>query len=78
MAENTVVIFASDARNIKFINLDTFNAFPPIKNGGHICEGASNYPLRGMKWQVWEGGIHVPALVHNPLNPASQGKTFHG
>ncbi len=27
---------------------------------------------------MWEGGIRVPALVHNPLNSDSQGKTFHG
>ncbi len=26
---------------------------------------------------MWEGGINVPALVHNPLSPATQGKTFH-
>ena len=54
---NSVIIFVSD-------------------NGGHIHDrytggregcGASNYPLRGDKNTLWEGGTRTPAFVHSPL-----------
>ena len=53
-------------------------------NGGAIedCKpnGASNYPLRGGKCSVWEGGTRGTALVYGPGLPAGlhwQG-LFHG
>jgi arylsulfatase A-like enzyme len=33
-------------------------------NGGPPANSSSNGPLRGYKQQTWEGGIHVPFLLH--------------
>ncbi|XP_066950764.1 uncharacterized protein [Macrobrachium rosenbergii] len=38
-------------------------------NGGSIKMGASNYPLRGGKSNLLEGGTRGPAFIHSPLLP---------
>lgn len=49
-AENTLIIFTSD-------NGATFN-------GGYDREFfEGNKPLRGMKTQLWDGGIRVPCIA---------------
>ncbi|GFR28709.1 arylsulfatase B [Trichonephila clavata] len=51
MLENTVVIFVSD-------------------NGGEVDPEigfGSNFPLRGNKMTLWEGSLHLPALIWSPL-----------
>ena len=59
----TVIIFMSD-------------------NGGRYITGANktsnpNYPLRGYKSTVYEGGTRVPGLVHAPgLLPATGGNRW--
>ncbi|XP_076449987.1 arylsulfatase B-like [Babylonia areolata] len=32
-------------------------------NGGDVQHGSSNWPLRGSKGTVWEGGIRVPSFI---------------
>eukprot|EP01126_Amoeba_proteus_P038744 TRINITY_DN4052_c0_g2_i1.p1 TRINITY_DN4052_c0_g2~~TRINITY_DN4052_c0_g2_i1.p1 ORF type:complete len:616 (+),score=84.75 TRINITY_DN4052_c0_g2_i1:99-1946(+) len=36
-------------------------------NGGAPSVGGFNYPYRGQKSTCFEGGIHVPALLHAPI-----------
>ena len=35
-------------------------------NGGAISHGASNFPLRGTKGTLFEGGTRVPTFLHGP------------
>ena len=35
-------------------------------NGGAISHGASNYPLRGTKGTLFEGGTRAPTFIHAP------------
>ena len=68
MEESSLVIFAAD-------------------NGGPIrCEfstcgdatGASNFPLRGGKHSLWEGGVRLTALAAAPFLSAPPGANFSG
>lgn len=56
-----------EALSIKGILDDTIIAFTS-DNGAIAGEGfSSNYPLRGEKHMVFEGGVRVPAFIHGKL-----------
>ena len=48
-----------------------------FQNGGPITGGGSNYPLRGQKNTLWEGGTRVPAFIHSPLLQ-NKSTVYHG
>ncbi|CAN7993150.1 unnamed protein product, partial [Ixodes hexagonus] len=50
---NTILVFSSDNGAIPIINFHPNRGF--------------NWPLRGTKYTLWEGGVRVPAFIWSPL-----------
>jgi len=65
LAENTLTVFLND------------NGGGGNNAAAHTRNTAINRPYRGYKFDVWEGGVRVPFIVHWP-GRVPAGKTFDG
>ncbi|KAF0296121.1 Arylsulfatase I [Amphibalanus amphitrite] len=61
---NSVILFVSDNGGQVHSHLHSQNLYDEDSRDGY---GGNNYPLRGEKTTLWEGGTRTPAFVHSPL-----------
>ena len=68
MADNTLVVFVADNG-------------APIECSQNTCgdaNGGTNYPLRGGKHSLWEGGVRLTAVASGPMLNLPPGSNFTG
>ena len=77
--DNTLLIFSSDNGGVVKAPGRCFRTPETGLNCPNGEAGANNYPLRGGKYTLFEGGIRVPAFMAGPiLPPAVRGRPFRG
>lgn len=58
--DNSIILFSSDNGGLS-------RSCTRLCGSGSGGSGGNNYPLRGEKNTIWEGGTRVPAFIHSPL-----------